>query len=250
MKNTSLIKSGLLVIVLSTMLSSLVYADRGSQRERSSARQPERGKRLDSHFARDQKYQRINTKSKDYRRDTRYRLDRSYPRPGYHIDRLPVWRPPIHYRNTDYYFHGGVWYRPSGSRFVVVTPAIGIVVPTLPPFYATIWVSGIPYYYANDVYYAWRPDRNGYVVTAPPQNVNQPEPPLIADELFIYPMNGQNEQQQADDRYACHRWSVSQTNYDPSLSPENISTKSLNRKREDYQRAMRACLEGKGYSVR
>jgi hypothetical protein len=28
------------------------------------------------------------------------------------------------------------------------------VVPVLPPAYTTVWASGVPYYYANDTYYA------------------------------------------------------------------------------------------------
>jgi hypothetical protein len=159
-------------------------------------------------------------------------------------------RPPIHFRNNNYFFQRGIWYRPSGSRFTVVIPPIGITVPILPPFYTTLWVGNIPYYYANDVYYTWQASRNGYVVTKPPKDLIEQEPSLIADELFIYPINGQSEQQQADDRYGCHRWSVSQTNYDPTLRPGNISASNLSRKREDYQRAMRACLEGRNYSVR
>ena len=239
MKNASLIRSGLLLIVLSALVSTLVHADRGS-RQKGSGRHP----------GRDHQYNRTSSKNKDFRLDTRYRLDRSYPRSGHFTDHLPLRRPPIHFRNTDYFFQRGIWYRPSGSRFVVVVPPVGIVVPTLPPFYATLWVGSIPYYYANDVYYVWRPDRNGYVVTEPPEEPGEPEQPLIADELFIYPKKGQNEQQQADDRYACHRWSVSQTHYDPTQPPENVPANGLTRKREDYQRAMRACLEGKDYSVR
>ena len=185
-----------------------------------------------------------------YRRDNRYRHDLNYPRHGHYIDRLPFRRSPIRFRNHDYYYNRGIWYRPSGARFIISIPPIGIIVPTLPPHYATVWVRGMPYYYANDVYYTWRPNRNGYVVTQPPEEISQEEPPLIADELFIYPKIGQSEQQQADDRYSCHRWSVRQTRYDPTLPPENIAVSTLNHKREDYQRAMRACLEGKDYSVR
>ena len=36
----------------------------------------------------------------------------------------------------------------------------------LPPAYATVWLGGAPYYYANDVYYSAAP--GGYVVADPP----------------------------------------------------------------------------------
>ncbi len=236
MKNTSLSRFNLLLIFLSVILSTHVQADRGSyNRQHSSRAFPS---------------QRINSKHSKFRLDSRYRLDRTYPLRGNYIDRLPFHRPPIHFRHNDYYFQRGTWYRPSGSRFIITVPPIGIVVPILPPFYATVWARGIPYYYANDVYYTWRPNLNGYVVTEAPKEFSAEEPPLIADELFIYPKKNQSEQQQADDRYSCHQWSVGQTDYDPTQPPKNIAVSSLNDKRLDYQRAMRACLEGKDYSVR
>ncbi len=40
--------------------------------------------------------------------------------------------------------------------------------PILPLAYATYWYSGVPYYYANDVYYTWNPSYDGYVATDPP----------------------------------------------------------------------------------
>src|SRR5574340_1110056 len=39
-----------------------------------------------------------------------------------------------------WYFNAGVWYRPVGPRFVVAVPPVGIVVPLLPPAYATLWI--------------------------------------------------------------------------------------------------------------
>jgi len=146
-----------------------------------------------------------------------------------------------------FYFSGGVWYRPSGPRFSVVVPPIGLIVPFLPPYYATIWVGGVPYYYANEVYYAHR--GGGYVVVEPPKEeiVSQTPPP--ADQMFIYPRLGQNEKQQADDKYACHQWAVNQTGFDPTQPPGGTSTQSVE-KRADYQRAMGACLDGRGYTVK
>lgn len=38
--------------------------------------------------------------------------------------------------------------------------------------------------------------------------------------------------------------------YDPSQPPENIAQQELINKSENYQKAMKACLEGRGYSVR
>jgi hypothetical protein len=72
----------------------------------------------------------------------------------------------------------------------------------------------------------------------------------VADEIFAYPKQGQSEEQQSEDRYTCHRWGVDQTGYDPTQPPESLSVDELSRKRQDYNRAMKTCLEGKNYSVR
>lgn len=181
--------------------------------------------------------------------DNRYHHDRYYP-PRNHV--VPVLPPRYHvvpYRGSKYYYHGGVWYRPSGTRFVVVLPPVGLFVPFLPPFYTTIWVGGVPYYYADGVYYAWRPEDRTYVVTEPPPESEVNEQPATPDQLFIYPQKGQSEQQQATDRYQCHSWSVDQTGFDPTKTGGNVSEAQYPDKRSDYQRAMKACLEARGYSV-
>ena len=60
------------------------------------------------------------------------------------------------------YWHGGYWPRAyygwGYPWFLGVLPAV----------YATYWWGGVPYYYANDVYYTWNSGYNGYVVTDPP----------------------------------------------------------------------------------
>ncbi len=185
--------------------------------------------------------------------DARYHHDRYYPPHGYVFGALPPGPRLVVHAGVQFYFAGGVWYHAEGpARFVVVAPPIGVVVPVLPPFYATVWVGTVPYYYANDVYYVQGPQ--GYTVVAPPPSnviVEQPPPGNVAqapqDQLFIYPRQGQSQQQEATDRYECHRWAVSQTGYDPTLAP---GAAPATPKRADYQRAMSACLDGRGYTVR
>lgn len=179
--------------------------------------------------------------------DSRYHHNRSYPARGHVIKGLPRDHRMIVHGGARYYFSGGIWYRPHGPRFAVVAPPIGLFVPFLPPYFATIWLSGVPYYYANEVYYANR--GNGYVVVEPPkEEVSQAPPP--ADQMFIYPRQGQNEQMQATDRYECHRWAVDQTGYDPTQPSDGSPEPQKIEKRADYQRAMSACLDGRGYTVK
>ncbi len=181
--------------------------------------------------------------------DQRYRHNRYYPTRGTVLHTLPGERREVHFHGTRYFFHGGVWYRPYGSRFIVVHPPIGLFISVLPPYYTTIWVGGIAYYYAAGVYYTWLPDRHVYVVAAPPSDESVSEPPGTSDELFVYPKQGQSEEQQATDRYQCYSWAKDQTGFDPTVQGGNVPESQHDSKRSDYQRAMKACLEARGYSV-
>jgi hypothetical protein len=181
--------------------------------------------------------------------DSHYDHNRYYPARGGYVTVLPRDHRVAVYRGAHYYYAGGIWYRAAGPRFIIVGPPIGLVVPVLPPFYAAIWVGNVPYYYANETYYVQSP--GGYmVVDAPPQATVSSQPPPAGGKIFIYPRKGQSEKQQADDRYACHRWAVGQTGYDPTRPPSAIRAAQDTGKRADYQRAMGACLEARGYTVR
>lgn len=226
----------MIIFGLVAMVSATAYADKDKHKNRNKKKQS-------THYV-------PHVQSKNYRFDKRFKHDRYYPRRGHSVKVLPHRHVIIRYHNTHYYYYGGIWYRPSGTRFIVVAPPVGVVVPVLPPFYTTIWFNSVPYYYANDVYYVWRPDLDGYVVAEPPEEISEEMQPVMSDELYIYPKKGQSEEKQADDRFACHQWSVKQTNYDPTKPSENMSVSALNKTRENYQRAMRSCLEGRGYSVR
>ena len=41
-----------------------------------------------------------------------------------------------------------------------------------------------------------------------------------AQDLMIYPAQGQSEERQNKDRYECHNWAVGQTGYDPTNPPK------------------------------
>ncbi len=184
--------------------------------------------------------------------DGRYAHNRYYPDRGAYIRALPGHPYAFDRPDGRYYYSGGVWYRPYGPRFVVVGPPLGLFVPVLPPFYTTMWVGGVPYYYANDTYYMWSQAQNGYEVVDPPgdQGGSPDPPPQQGDNLFIYPQQGQSAEQQATDQYECHKWSSSQTGFDPTQAGGGVSADQPGARRADYQRAMIACLQGRGYSAR
>lgn len=185
-----------------------------------------------------------------YELDRRHYHYRYYPPPGLVVEAIPRGHVVVPYRDTRYYFYGGIWYRPSGTRYVVVTPPIGLTVSVLPPYYTTVWVGGVPYYYAGGVYYVWRPVERVYEVVEPPREREILAIPPEPEQLFVYPKLGQSEQQQANDRYECHRWAVEQTDFDPTLPGGGVPESQIASKRADYQRATKACLEARGYSVR
>lgn len=183
--------------------------------------------------------------------DSRYRHNRSYPAHGQSFRTLPRDHRMIMHGHSRYYTYNGVWYRPYSGRYIVAAPPFGLFVPFLPLFYTTIWMQGTPYYYANDTYYTQ--SEGGYVIAEPPQeNVSENPPPTddsMENRLFIYPRKGQSEEKQANDRYECHKWSVSQTNYDPT-NIAGIPADQITQKRMDYQRAMTACLDARGYTAK
>lgn len=182
--------------------------------------------------------------------DRRHFHNRYYPPRGVTVDVIPRNHVVVPHHDTRYYFHGGVWYRPSGPRFVVVAPPVGLSISLLPPYYTTVWVGGAPYYYADGVYYAWRPIERTYVVVDPPREADVVALPPEPEQLFVYPKLGQSEQQQANDRYDCHRWAMDQTDFDPTQAGGGVPPSETVARRADYQRATKACLEARGYSVR
>jgi hypothetical protein len=184
-------------------------------------------------------------------RDARFGHNHYYPSRGYAVRDLPRDRIVVNRYNQHYYYSGGIWYAPRGPRFVVVGPPIGVFVPVLPPYYTTVYFGGVPYYYANDAYYEWRGDSNQYEVVDPPgdESAAQTQAPP-SDDVFIYPKNGQSEEQQAKDKYECHKWASSQSGFDPTQPGGGVPADQNDSSRVAYQRAMGACLDGRGYSVK
>lgn len=174
---------------------------------------------------------------------------RYYPPPGYVVRAPPPGYHVAHHHHDRYYYGAGAWYRPYGSYYRVIVPPVGIVVPFLPNFYTTLWFGGLPYYYANSVYYVGRSDGPGYVVTNPPYGASS-SAAAASEEFFVYPKAGQSEEAQARDRYDCHRWAVDQTGFDPSLPGGGVPDADNLQARSEYRRAITACLEALDYTVR
>ncbi|GAC1308543.1 MAG: hypothetical protein NVS9B2_02940 [Steroidobacteraceae bacterium] len=153
--------------------------------------------------------------------------------------------------STGAYWQGGYW---GGSFWPRCYYGVGFswFLPVLPFAYSTYWWGGVPYYYANDVYYTYNPSYEGYVATDPPplrdsaagaEGAGPNAGPLQSDngaaagQIFMYPKNGQSAEQQATDKADCQQWAADQAGQVAQNSG-------------DYQRAMTACVEGRGYSAR
>lgn len=85
-------------------------------------------------------------------------------------------------------------------------------------------------------------------VAAPGEPTAAPAPDAL-ELLHIDPKNGQTPQREWADRYACDGWATSQSGFDPNKRASGPSDDNTSR-REAYLRAMTACLEARGYSVR
>jgi hypothetical protein len=157
-----------------------------------------------------------------------------------------------HGYSTGAYWGGGYWGGGYWPRAYYGGYGFAWFLPILPIAYATYWYAGIPYYYANNVYYTWSPDYQGYTATDPPpvagaSGAAAGAAPAVgasgpadaagqSGQIFMYPMNNQSAEQQAADRRECQQWAAQQTGQGGAGG-------------SDYQRAMMACIEGRGYSA-
>lgn len=162
------------------------------------------------------------------------------PGPERHQGRPAMQPPPAHqrvpFRGTDYFYRGGEWFRSHEGNLRRVTPPPGLRIGVLPPGAQEVWIGSMLYHLAAGTYYLWRADSRDFEVVSPP---------APSYDVIAYPAKGQGDEQQARDRYECHRWAVGQTGFDPSAAGGAPEPSAGQR----YRRALGACLEGRGYSV-
>ncbi|HVY63817.1 MAG TPA: DUF6515 family protein [Gammaproteobacteria bacterium] len=173
---------------------------------------------------------------------------RHAPPIGAKVRVLPGGHETVRVGRTYYHYRDGVFYRPFGpDRFVVVGAPIGARIRVLPFGAVSFYIGPRRYFYANYTYYWWDPRVSEYVVVSEPPGAEK----AVADaseagsgEIFVYPKEGQTDEQRDRDRYDCHLWAVNQTGFDPSAGVADTG------KSGDYRRALAACLEGRGYTVK
>lgn len=217
-----------------------------------------------------------SVKSPDFNHRPGHKHPPGFHRPGFDHGSKFGHRPHPGHLNR-FHWHGGFWHGHFWPR-VHYHANFVYFWPSLPAVHSIFWHNGTPYYYVDRVYYTWSPERNGYVATDPPPAAEngsaETEAPageevsgdtMYATEdeyanVYIYPREGQSEEQTANDRYECHKWAVEQTGFDPTAPVASSSsgtgtgsasgTTHKSSTAPDYRRALIACLDAKGYSAR
>jgi len=172
----------------------------------------------------------------------------SRPSFGHEVHALPEGHVTVRVGGNFYHYHDGVFYRPFGpDRFVVVGAPLGARIRVLPFGYVSFFLGPRQYFYANYTYYWLDPRTQEYVVVAEPNGAETAVSEATAagsGDVFVYPKQGQTDEQRDRDRYDCYLWAVDQTHFDPSAAAADSA------KAGDYRRALAACLEGRGYTVK
>ena len=91
---------------------------------------------------------------------------KAYYQKGYKAGSLPAGYSQLRVGRTDYYFHGGTYYKRSGTGYQVTSAPVGAVHRTKPAAATTVTAKGNSYYYKGGAYYAKRKD--GYAVVSAP----------------------------------------------------------------------------------
>jgi len=171
-----------------------------------------------------------------------------YFSPGHQIRRLPRGHVRVVVGATPYHYYDGMFFQPFRPGYMVVAAPIGAHVSTLPLGYVSFAIGPRSYFYVNSTYYLWNRTTRDYVVVEEPDGASDyleaAQTPTDSPSLFVYPNQGQDQALTQRDRYDCHLWAADQSGYDPTYSNQDASL------RGDYRRAMTACLEGRGYTVR
>ena len=168
-----------------------------------------------------------------------------FPQRGHQIKALPAGHRRVAVRGSAFYYYGGVFYRPQGSAYIVVSAPIGARVGSLPAGFVSFSIGTRRYYNLNATYYLYEPKTQEYVVVAEPegaagaQAAAEPSGPM-----FVYPNEGQSEEQTRRDRYECYVWASEKSGFDPGQPDQSSEFQ------HDYERAQSACLAGRGYTVR
>lgn len=198
----------------------------------------------------------INNKSKfAYRHYETYRYHTHYLAPiryhyypvNYRLNVLPRIHTRLFVLGVPYFYFQGIFYQSYLNGYIVVGAPIGAHVQVLPGGFIAFNIGVFTYYYVNDVYYRWDDDNVRYLVVEKPEGADVAIEETTEGRLFSYPNKGQTEEQQSKDRYECHSWAVSESQVDPTLDED---AELSQQDKDNYKRALSACLQGRDYTVK
>ena len=98
---------------------------------------------------------------------------------GFTVPILPAGYMTMAVGGNPYYYHGGYYYRPAPTGYVVVEAPLGAAVLTLPASAVRVQIGGFTYYQYGNSYYQWQPRANRYVVVPPPANTVVANAPVV-----------------------------------------------------------------------
>jgi hypothetical protein len=155
--------------------------------------------------------------------------------------------------------HWGGWHRKRGFRggmhrggdsLCWSIPGYGVDFTPIPAHCKLVYWGGVPYYFADDLYYEWSATAQGFQQVQPPAGLAEQMNSQASDtQLFVFPNGNQTNEQLELDRALCHRWAAEQVGFDPNAAPHTKSSTSSVLQRAGYFHADAACLEARDYSV-
>ena len=155
----------------------------------------------------------------------------------------PLWYSAWAYSRPWYYYPEPVYVQNSPTYYVTQP---SYVVANSQPNYVVTSQSTVGAAQSGGVI-ELGPINGGSQSVQPALSNNMPAPESVqAGRWFVYPGRGQSAAQLAADRSQCNSWAVGATGYDPDLKVHRNPETGPN----DYGRALSACLEGRGYTVR
>jgi hypothetical protein len=158
-----------------------------------------------------------------------------------------------YYHGGGYGYHGGgCCYNSSagwwiGGALALAAVGTAIAINSQPTYVGPQVVYAAPPVYAAPVY-AVPPAYPVYQAApayAPQPAYSAPPSRPSAGDLIAYPARGQTQAQQTRDRGECQNWASNQSGMDPM----HITQYTTGVMVDSYNRAMTACMTGKGYSV-
>jgi hypothetical protein len=233
-----------------TMIAQARTQDRaGTERNRTGNRADDRRDDRRDDFRRDRRDDRRDDFRDDRRedrlddrRDERWERYWKY-RIGVRLLTLPARHRTVVIGPTVYYYSDGVYLVKKGNAYVVVGAPIGARIGVLPYGFRSFYIGPRRYFFVNSTYYVYAAATRDYVVIAAPQGAESAAQALTPDPV-VYPAQGQSEEQVDQDRYECHRWAMDESDFDPTRSQQQSGADQ-----DRYNRALSACLSGRGYTV-